>query len=409
VKIKMATGFSEGSGATWKIKHPKVFSLSRNSPILPSSGGKSTETSGNGSLYTDTCKIDANITVYVSYIDGNDVWDGMTVESSVRSLNRAFEIVRSKGYNETATVKLQAGFYNLKDEVISLNSGHKGKQRCPVFIEGSKLEKQRDLYFTPELDQSDQGTITGLWTLKYPTMDSFEVYPGDTILNVPDSQFMQVVYADSNGMISTVRVAFNGELTPQRFLGTVFRHTTTTTNLCVSGTVEMIGKADRVCFKDIRVILDEGSFLKHVNLMLWMNNVYYVAKKGKNASVIFDTVKKLVVGERIFREFKMSTGGMPSEIMGAIFESQTSNLDITLTNSVLLAENLGTLDASLILRDSSSAIIKNSYLISTSKKSILYVCDLSNHNFCNSRLLNVQSDVVSFEDIEDFNRCSVMR
>lgn len=382
-----------GSDAMWKTRHPKEFGIMRNPggfsvSALPLASADSKEST----LYVN--KSPNDLVVHVSYIEGDDTRDGLTRETSVKTLNRAFEVIRLHGYNETATVKMASGYFNIKDTVVSFNTGDLGHQRCPVVIEGVKLEKVGTLFFTPTLDQGDKGEITRLWTLQYPT-DNFDLWIGDIIVNLAEeNQSMQVVNSEKLGPITYARVSWAGEMTQQRFNGAVYRFVATSTNICASGVVEFIGKADRVYFKNIRFILDEGAYLKFFNLLQWLTSVTFTTKKGRNSTVIFDTVKKLVIGERVAREFR---GNDSRELTGAFFESLTSNLNIILSNTTLLGENIGMMDASLMLRDSSTAILQQSYFVTTSQKNSCYVYDLSSIHTTQTRFMNIVADAIVYD------------
>lgn len=387
------------SDALWKTRHPKEFGIMRNNGGFSTNPNPQPTNSIDNArnIYVNTSP--DNITVYVSYIEGDDTREGTSNDTSVKTLNRAIEVIRLHGYNETAVIKMASGYFNMKDTTVSFNTGNLGCQRCPVVIEGVKLEKVGSLFLTPFIDQHDKGEVTKLWTLQYPT-ETFDLWIGDIVVNLAeDNQSMQITNIEQAGPISYARVSWVGEMTQQRFNGAIYRFVSTSTNICVMGLVEFIGKTDRVYFKNIRFIIDEGAYLKFFNLLLWLTNSTFAAKKGRNAKVIFDTIKKIVIGECVAREIR---GNDPRDLTGVFFESLTSNLDIILSNTVLLGENIGMMDASLILRDASTAIIRNSYFVSTSQKSNCYIEDISNICTINTRFMNIVSDAIVYTNSKEF-------
>lgn len=460
------------SDSLWKTRHPKSFSMvSSKTPrnvgydakqlttmlmsslaVSPNnidsvdstiSSSSSLPLSFSSLLHTQSsAPIHDTLYVYVSYIDGDDSKDGLSPSTSLRTIAAAFDVIRRHGYNEAAFVRLNAGYYNMKDEFVSFDntdsrhstsSSPRGLQRMPITVEGVKPEKQSELYFTPKLDSSDGADSTKLWSLTYASTDAaYDVCPGDIIHCVADDQWVHVVYVASDGVQSTVRTSFNGELTPQRFLGRVYRFTGSSTNVCVSGRVNF-ASTKGVYFRNVRFVLDETSMLRFSGFgSLWFTGVYFVAKKGRNATVYFDSIRRIITGERVSRDLMMllntnnlntvPTSSTSSDqangsiqvvlpigesSVGVMFESLSSNLDVVVSNSNMFTENLCTLDASLILRDSSVATFRNSYMMTTMEKAILYVCDLSTYHFAYARLFNVQTEAIIHEEPDLLNDCSV--
>lgn len=86
-----------------------------------------------------------NLNVFINQALGDDTNDGLTATSPVLTLNRAFDVVRRNGYNDTATIEVMSSGGPLQitqDTVVATEKGTIGRQSASIRLTGSARNEE---------------------------------------------------------------------------------------------------------------------------------------------------------------------------------------------------------------------------------------------------------------------------
>jgi hypothetical protein len=83
-------------------------------------------------------QIQNSLVVYLN-TTGSDSNDGVTLLTSVATIERALEIVRFRSYVNNARIIFGPGVYNLTNNLLNFQIGNRGREKSPLFLEGSLI------------------------------------------------------------------------------------------------------------------------------------------------------------------------------------------------------------------------------------------------------------------------------
>ena len=230
------------------------------------------------------CDIVEDLEIVVSS-SGNDDNDGIT--SPVASIDRAFEIVRYRGYNNTCIIQLSEGIFNVQPEQAHLwSSGKRGHQNNPVELRGTLSDPIEGLIsdvIIPDVINDD-----GIYTLTVSNPTLNETFIGNYIV-LEDASGNQESSLIGN-ITSIGPGVFNIEL-PIKFYDSPVQYAIyeNFTTITLSNSTSIIGNNSPVIFNHLNIALinTPSTELKLISSFIDYNMIYHNLKMITNE--IFDS------------------------------------------------------------------------------------------------------------------------
>lgn len=283
---------------------------------------------------SDSPLIPFDLSLYVS-TTGSDANNGLTTNQALETAQRAFEIVRETGYNNSATIYFENSSsvtpedYTITD-CINVMGPFNGKQCNPVTLRSSNLITVGTTTFT----SAANSTPTGNPLVRFTVASTSGMQPGHILSWSTDSVLIGYVVNATTVEVCGEAASVNNDtdLTlPNN--GDTLTFSRPGANLIMSGTVGINGSGNEISFREISVGLGDGSIIFRGISVSLIDTIFHNQNSGNGGTLTFSGALEFS-GNAAFLGYVYGTSGgaVAGEAVSVNLENITG--PATLTNSL---------------------------------------------------------------------------